>query len=163
MAEESGFAQAGYDPEVRVRFQRENHIQAEVLNSTQMLGVLRNPDVEVVQACAEVFNDWVAEFASYDRARLIGISVIPMYNIDWSVKELERTVKMGLKGPMINAQGPVGCPPYRHQTYDRFWGMAQEAGAPVTLNLLTGQLASSSSLRFTHPIEGRQVGPGRSI
>jgi predicted TIM-barrel fold metal-dependent hydrolase len=159
-AGEAGFAECGYDPAVRVRFQRENHIRAEVLNSTQMLGILRNPDVEVVQACAEVFNDWLAEFVSYDRERLVGISIIPMYDIDWSVKELERTIKMGLKGPMINGQAPVGCPPYRHQTYDRFWGVAEESDAPVTLHLLTGQLPSPQALRFTHPYEERQAGPG---
>ena len=159
-AGEAGFAECGYDPEVRLRFQRENHIRSEVLNSTQMLGVLRNPDAEVVQACAEVFNDWLAEFGSHDRERLVGISVIPMYDIDWSYKELERTVKIGLKGPMINAQAPVGCPPYRDQVYDRFWGMAQEAGAPITLHLLTGQLPSPQSLRFTHTFEERGAGPG---
>ena len=38
--------------------------------------------------------------------------------------------------------------------------MAQQAGAPVTLHLLTGQLPSPQSLRFTHPFEERQAGPG---
>ena len=75
-AEERGMGAVGYDPEVRVKWQLEGGIDAEVMNPTTMLGVMRNPDVPVLQACSEVFNDWMAEFASYDPQRLVGISVI---------------------------------------------------------------------------------------
>jgi hypothetical protein len=50
---------------VRVQFQETAGIRAEVLNPTRMLAILRNPDVEAVQDCAQVFNDWEAEFVSY--------------------------------------------------------------------------------------------------
>ena len=42
---------------------------------------MRNPDAEVVQACAQVYNDWEAAFASYNPKRLIGVSVIPMNDV----------------------------------------------------------------------------------
>jgi hypothetical protein len=43
-----GMEAVGYDPEVRVRFQEEAAIEAEVMNPTSMLGIMRNPDAEVV-------------------------------------------------------------------------------------------------------------------
>ena len=91
-AQEMGMGAVGYDPEVRVKFQLEAGIDAEVMNPTTMLGLMRNPDGPVLQACSEVYNDWMAEFVSYSPQRLIGISVIPMDDIDWAVDELARTL-----------------------------------------------------------------------
>ncbi len=142
-AEEKGMAAVGYDPEVRVKWQREAGIDAEVMNPTTMLGIMRNPDGPVLNACSEVFNDWMAEFASYDPKRLVGISVIPMHDVDWAVQELTRTLNRGLKGTMINCQAPEGCPPYRDPVYNKFWAAAEEAGVPITLHILTGRVVDA--------------------
>jgi hypothetical protein len=75
-------------------------------------------DVEVVQACAQVYNDWAAWFVSCNPKRFIGVSVIPMNNVDWAVTELARTLKRGLLNPMINCQAPAGCPPYSDTAAD---------------------------------------------
>jgi predicted TIM-barrel fold metal-dependent hydrolase len=141
-AEGQGMAACGYDPAVRVRFQEEALIEAEVMNPTRMLGIMRNPDVEVVQACAQVYNDWAAEFVSHSPRRFVGVSVIPMNEVEWAIKELQRTLKKGLRNPMINCQAPEGCPPYRDSLYDPFWAAASEADAPVTLHVLTGRVLS---------------------
>ncbi len=63
-AQQRGLGTVGYDPEVRVKFQVEAGLDAEVMNPTTMLAVMRNPDVPVLHACSEVFNDWLAEFVS---------------------------------------------------------------------------------------------------
>src|SRR5262245_35952763 len=68
-----GLGACGYDPAVRVQFQVQAGLAAEVLNPTTMLSILRNPDAAVVQACAAVFNDWEVEFVSHDPIRLIGV------------------------------------------------------------------------------------------
>jgi uncharacterized protein len=159
-AEEKGLAACGYNPAVRVRFQEEAGIEAEVLNTTRLLAIMRNPDVEIVRACAQVINDWEAEFASYNPKRLIGVSVIPMHDFDWAVGELERTVKKGLKSTMINCQAPEGRPPYRNGIYDRFWAVAEEAEMPITLHLLTGRALDPLIFAYTQTPEQRQENPG---
>jgi len=159
VAADKGFGEAGFLPEVRVQFQETAGIRAEVLNPTCMLAILRNPDVEAVQACAQVFNDWEAEFMSYDPKRLIGVSVIPMHDVDWAIKELQRTLDKGLLGPMIHCQAPIGCPPYRDPIYDRFWAVADEAGAPITLHILTGRLLAPLALIDTQTPEERGENP----
>jgi len=160
-AEERGLGAVGYDPEVRVKWQAEADIDAEVMNPTTMLGVMRNPDVPVLQACSEVFNDWMAEFASYDPQRLVGVSVIPMHEVDWAVGELKRTLNRGLKGPMINCQAPEGCPPYRDPVYDKFWAAAEEAGVPITLHILTGRVVDALFLaRIGQTPEETSANPG---
>jgi uncharacterized protein len=162
-AEARGLEACGYDPAVRVRFQEEADIEAEVMNPTRLLGIMRNPDTEVVHACAQVYNDWEADFASHNPKRLIGVSVIPMNNVAWAIEELERTLQKGLLNPMINCQAPEGCPPYRDPVYDRFWAAASEAGAPVTLHLLTGRVLSPlGGAADQTPVE-RQENPAQWI
>ncbi len=160
-AEERGMGAVGYDPEVRVKFQVEAGIDAEVMNPTTMLGLMRNPDVPVLQACSEVFNDWLAEFVSYSPKRLIGISTIPMYDVDWAVNELARTLNKGLNSPMINCQPPEDCPPYRDPVYDKFWAAAEEAGVPITLHILTGKVVDALFLaRIGQTPEETSANPG---
>ena len=160
-AEEKGMGAVGYDPEVRVKFQVEAGIDAEVMNPTTMLGLMRNPDVPVLQACSEVFNDWLAEFVSYSPKRLIGISTIPMYDVDWAVNELARTLNKGLNSPMINCQPPEDCLPYRDRVYDKFWAAAEEAGVPITLHILTGRVVDALFLaRIGQTPEETSANPG---
>ena len=158
-AEEQGLGESGYLPEIRVQFQEQAGVAAEVMNPTRMLGILRNPDAEVVQACAKVFNDWEVAFLSYAPKRLIGVSVIPMYDVDWAVEELQRTLKNGLVGPMIPCDTPEGCPPYRDPVYDRFWAVAEEAEAPITLHILSGRVLSPLATSDAKPPEERGDNP----
>ena len=162
-AEARGMEACGYDPVVRVRFQEEADIAAEVLNPTRMLGIMRNPDVEVVQACSQVYNDWVSEFVSSNPQRFIGVSVIPLHDVDWALQELQRTLRQGLMNPMINCQAPAGCPHYRDSVYDRFWAVASEAGAPVTLHVLTGRVLSPLGGAQDQTPEERQANPAQWI
>ena len=160
-AGDRGFEACGYDPEVRVRFQEEAGLAAEAMNPTTMLGILRNPDAQVLQACSSVFNDWLTEFVSYNPKRLIGVSVIPLHDVDWAVRELERTLSRGLVSPMINCQAPDSCPPYRDPIYDPFWAAAQDAGAPVTLHILTGRVLDALILARTgQTAEETHANPG---
>ena len=160
-AQEMGMGAVGYDPEVRVKFQLEAGIDAEVMNPTTMLGLMRNPDGPVLQACSEVYNDWMAEFVSYSPQRLIGISVIPMLDVDWAVDELARTLNRGLKGPMINCHAPEGRPPYRDPVYDKFWAAAEEAGVPITMHIITGRVMDALILaRLGQTPEETSANPG---
>ena len=158
-AEERGLKECGFDPAVRVRFMKEANITAEVLNTTLTLPLFRNPDFELVQACAQVFNDFLAEFVSYDPKRLIGTSVIPMDDVDWAVKELERTTKGGLTTAMINCQAPEGRPPFRDSVYDPFWAAAQEADVPLTLHFRTGRKGIINQA-VVHSLTAEEMGEG---
>ena len=136
----AGFHLAGYDPATRLDFQERAELKAEILYATYMQKILHSRHVEALPAIAEVYNDWIREFASHDARRLIGIGVIPMVDAGWAARELERCAAMGLRGVMINCREPVGCPPYRDAAYDPFWARASELGLPVTLHSLTGRL-----------------------
>ena len=108
-------------------------------------------------------RDWAAAFVSCNPKRFVGVSVIPMNDVDWAIKELARTLKQGLLNPMINCQAPAGCPPYRDSIYDGFWAAASEAAAPVTLHLLTGQVLSPLGGAQEQTPEERRANPAKWI
>ena len=156
----AGAADAGHDPGARVEFQKKVGIQAEVLYPTLGLSLLHSsnrPDYRnVVRDASRVYNDWLAEFISYDPKRLIGSAMIPMDDVGWAISELERTTKLGFRTPMIHAAPPEGCPPYRDETYDGFWACAQELSAPVTLHIVTGRVPDPMAC---HTVPEWQEGP----
>lgn len=139
-AQKIGFQEAGFVPEVRVQFQRQAGVAAEVLNATMMLLIIQGRYNNVVRGCAAVFNDWLGEFCSYDPKRLVGIAMIPMDDVDWAIEELERVAKIGHKGAIINLVPPEGCAPYRDPIYDPFWARAEEIALPITLHIITGRI-----------------------
>jgi predicted TIM-barrel fold metal-dependent hydrolase len=61
-----------------------------------------------------------------------------MADIDWAVRELERTAKTGLKSCIINCDARREWPRYQDKVYDPFWARAQELDQPVTLHIITG-------------------------
>ena len=123
-----------------LNFKSRPGVAAEVLNATMMLLIMQGRYYNVVRGCAAVFNDWLAEFCSYDPSRLVGVAMIPTDDVEWAVKELERIAKLGHRGAIINLVPPSGCPPYRDPIYDPFWARAEELGIPVTLHIITGRI-----------------------
>jgi len=129
---------SGTDPVVRLACMDEDGVWGEIVNSTWMLYSMRTLNDRLVEDCCQVFNDWLAEYCSQAPKRLYGTSMIHMADIDWAIRELERTVKMGLKSCIINCDARRDWAPYQDKVYDRFWACAQELDQPVTLHIITG-------------------------
>lgn len=138
-AQKIGFQEAGYKPDVRVEFQKRAGVELEVLYATLMLLILQGRQLNVVRAAAQVFNDWLAEFCSHDRKRLLGIAMIPVDDPEWATAEMHRVIKKGLRGAIIHLIPPEGSAPLRDPVFDRFWAAAAEADFPITLHIITGR------------------------
>ena len=159
-AAKAGTPDAGHDPEARVEFQQKTGIEAEVLYPTLGLSILHSSNRAdyrpVVRDASRLYNDWLADFISHDRKRLIGSAMIPMDDVAWAVEELERVAKLGFRTPMIHAAPPEGCPPYRARTYDPFWSCAQSLGLAVTLHIVTGRIPDPMAC---HTVSEWEEGP----
>jgi predicted TIM-barrel fold metal-dependent hydrolase len=131
---------AGSDPVFRLDLIKADGVAAEVLNPTWGLWVMRIPDAEIRRACAAVFNDWIADFCSVDRARFIPVGIVPIDDPAWAVTEAKRLIALGLRGIMVPVQPIEGAPPYRSAVYDPFWAVVEEAGLPLTLHIVTGRV-----------------------
>jgi len=150
---------ASKDPYVRLKCLDRDGVWAEILNSTWMLYTMRAPDDRMVEACCQVYNDWIAEHASADPRRLYGTAMIHMADVGWAAKELKRVAKKGLRSVLINCDTRPDWPLYQEKQYDRFWAAAQEADMPVTLHIITGNVKDL----FTFHGDERKKIPGETI
>ncbi|MGE0797156.1 MAG: amidohydrolase family protein [Lautropia sp.] len=137
--EEDLLVKSGFDPHVRLEFQKRAGLAGEVIYPSICAQIITVEDAEIAQAACRVYNDWIAEFCSADPKRLIGTSVIPVHDIDWAVAELRRTANRGLRGCLVNVTPPPSARPYVDRSYDRFWAVCQELDQPVILHIITGQ------------------------
>src|SRR4051812_24643007 len=117
-----GFQQraGGGDPHARIKEMEVDGVSAEVLYPTLLLSLFALNDAALQQACFRVYNDWLMEYCSVNRNRLIGIAAISIYDVDHAVKELERCRKAGLRGALI-WQAPHPDLPFPSSHYEKFW------------------------------------------
>lgn len=135
----------GHDPHARLNEMVQDGVSAEVLYPTLALTLFGLDDARLQEACFQVYNDWLIEYCRAAPDRLLGIPAIAAYDVDHSVKELERCRKAGLKGAII-WQAPHPDLPFHLPHYDRFWAAAQDLDAPVSLHILTGHSYHKSGL-----------------
>ena len=127
-----------WDPAARLKEQDADGISAEVLYTTFGMMLYGLNDAALRAACFKAYNDFVAEYTSYNPNRLVGTGLITLEDIPAGVAELKRCVDKGLRGAMIWAS-PPDEKPYSHPDYDPFWAAAQDLEVPLSLHILTGR------------------------
>lgn len=137
---------SGWDPAERLKDQDVDGVSAEVIYTTLGMSLFGLDDVELQQACFRAYNDWVNEYASYNRKRLYPIALISLEDPAAGARELERCAKLGLRGAMIWGSPPREKP-YFASDYDPFWAAAQELGMPLSLHVVTGKKENTAKAR----------------
>ena len=124
------------DPDLRVKDQDRDGVQAEVLYG--VLGAssrLNDPDaaVEVMR----VYNEWLADFCSAKPGRFAGLASIPNNPIDAAITEVERVAKRGACKGLDIANSPDLKP-----LWDPYWKPLWEAinatGLPLHFHTISG-------------------------
>src|SRR6516165_4696638 len=136
---------SGWDPAERLKDQDIDGIYAEIIYTTLGMSLFGLDDIELQQACFHVYNDWVNEFASYNRKRLYPIALISLEDPSAGARELERCAKMGLPGAMIWGSAPQDKPYFLREN-DPFWAAAQELGMPLSLHVFAGKKETTAKV-----------------
>ncbi len=127
----------GYIPEEHVKDLDLDGVDMSVIYPTLGLVLYKVEDNELFSALCRTYNDWVADFCSYDPKRLKGIGMINLDNVGVGVRELERCAKLGLVGVMISDF--PGKKRYYLPSYDPFWAAAQDLEMPLSLHGATNR------------------------
>jgi predicted TIM-barrel fold metal-dependent hydrolase len=89
--------------------------------------------------CIRVYNDWLAEFCSVDPERLLGLAMIPTWDVDQGVLELQRARAAGLRGGIIWTSPPdLRTHSYFSDRYERLWATAAALQMPLSIHILAG-------------------------
>ena len=129
---------SGWDPAERIKDQDIDGVEAEVLYTTLGMRLFSLDDAGLQRACFGAYNDWLAEFCSYNPKRLVGNALVSLEDIGEGIKELERCARIGLRGAMIWGSAPEDRP-YSSRMYDPFWQAASELEMPLSLHVITGR------------------------
>ena len=128
--------QGGYDPAQHLKDMQLDGVAGEVLYPSQGLFYFKVADTQLMSAIFRAYNDWLAEFCRADPARLKGIAMINLDDVQDGIKELERTAKMGFAGAMIT-EYPLEDRRYDRPEYEPFWAAAQALDMPLSLHTAT--------------------------
>jgi uncharacterized protein len=137
---------AAWEPGARVRKLDEFGIRAQVLYPN-ILGVHIRTLMEVGDrafqaACFSAYNDFLAECAQAAPGRFIPIMAVPLFDLEASVREIERCIEMGHKGILFsNAPEKAGLPALRDPHWDPIFRTAEDAGLSVNFHIGFGEAA----------------------
>lgn len=125
-----------WSPERYVADNLADGVGASVLFGTQQLQHYAVRNTPLVSATCRVYNDWVADFAGAEPARLIGLACLNVDDPAEAAAELERAVGRGLRGGYV----PVGLPrggTYADPAYEVVWTAAESLDVPIALHIGT--------------------------
>ena len=126
----------GYDPDQHLKDMALDGVAGEVLYPSQGLFYFRLADPQLMSAIFRAYNDWLAEFCRTDPARLKGIAMINLDDVQDAVGELERAARLDLSGAMIT-EYPFEDRRYDQPEYEPFWAAAASLAMPLSLHTAT--------------------------
>jgi len=129
----------GADPDARLRDMASDGVVAEVIYPTFGLFIDMIPDADLQMACAQVYNDWLAESFLHRPDVFIPSAVVPVRDVVSAASELDRVANAGFKAATIPTTPPAGSP-YNQPAFDPIWKIASAARIPLSLHTGTGAL-----------------------
>jgi predicted TIM-barrel fold metal-dependent hydrolase len=153
---------AMFEPKARLRQMDSEGIYAHVLYpnvggfGSQVF--LRIDDAELKLACVRAYNDFMAEWASADRRRLLPVLALPYWDLDASEREIRRCADLGHRSVLFPSQPQdFDQPALSDRHWDRIWATAQEAGLPISFHI--GGQAPLGLKEAEFPKAGEKMGP----
>jgi predicted TIM-barrel fold metal-dependent hydrolase len=100
----------------------------------------QSKDQDLGAECVRAYNDWILdEWCAHDTDRQIPLMMLPFWDIDLAVKELERTLAKGAKSvTFLEAPHRLGLPSYHSDHWDPIFAIAQEANMPLSVHFGSG-------------------------
>ena len=124
----------GFDPAARLVDLDSEGIDIAVLYPSIGLYFSDTQDVGLQAALCRGYNRWLADYCRAAPARLIGVAMLPLLDVEESVRELEHAVnRLGFRAAFARPN-PYGGRPIHHPVYDPLWNCAETLGVPVAVH-----------------------------
>jgi len=140
-----------WDPKARVEDMDVNHVEASLCfpNYPRFCGQLfmRGKDKELSRLCVEAYNDWmVDEWCGESNGRLIPLCLLPMWDVDLAVAELQRNAARGVKTVTFSELPAwLGLPSIHSGYWEPLFNAASEAGVVLSMHIGSGTKTITSS------------------
>ncbi|MCU1454702.1 MAG: hypothetical protein JWN46_2848 [Acidimicrobiales bacterium] len=109
-------------------------------------------DMELALLLLQAYNDWLADFRKVAPDRYVPVMAVPFWDIDLSIREMERCAELGHKG-IVFSQAPedFGSPMLSDPHWDKLWDAAQSMKLSVNFHIGSGDATMPQML---HPTAG---------
>ncbi len=141
-----------YEPKARVEDMLMNHVEASLSFPTfpRFCGQTFSEaeDKDLAMACVVAYNDWmVEEWCGDSDGALIPLTIIPLWDIDAAVAEVERNAARGVRAVCFSEIPPkLGLPSIHTGEWDPFF-----AACAATETVVCMHIGSSSQMPATSP------------
>jgi predicted TIM-barrel fold metal-dependent hydrolase len=126
------------DPDLRLRDQDRDGVQAEVLYG--ILGATgRMNDPEATVEVMRIYNEWLAEFCGSHPERYAGLASIPNQPIEAAIAEVERVAKRGAVRGLDIANSP-DLKPLWDPSWNALWEVIDACGLPIHFHTIGTRL-----------------------
>ncbi|HLY84582.1 MAG TPA: amidohydrolase family protein [Acidimicrobiales bacterium] len=133
-----------FEPQARVKDMDADGIHAQLCFPT-LPGFagstfLAADDKDLAAACVSAWNDWmVDEWCAYAPGRQIPLALVPFWDIDKTVAEVERVAAKGSKAiSFTEAPHNLGLPSLHTDHWDPLFAAAQDANLPLCMHFGSG-------------------------
>jgi predicted TIM-barrel fold metal-dependent hydrolase len=124
-----------WDPAERIKDLAIDGVDAQVLYMGHFGGNAQDPELRL--ALLQAYHDWLHEFCSYAPNRFKGVAIIPNWDLETALQEMDRVVKMGTYGNLgISAFCPDPNTQYgKGGAWDRVFSVIEESGLIASMHL----------------------------
>jgi predicted TIM-barrel fold metal-dependent hydrolase len=150
---------ASYDMQARVEVLDGFGIHAQVIYPNVAgfgnQNFMKVEDRDLRRACATIYNDAMAEIQSDTGDRILPMALMPWWNIEDSIAEVERTAGMGMRGiVMCSDPDSIGLPDLADEAWMPFWEICSDKRVPVNFHIGASETAFNMFGRASWPSMG---------
>lgn len=137
-------SQAGAEPELRIRDNEQDGIDAEIVFPNKGLAMWATPDPVFANAQCRVWNDWAWEQFGAWPEKMVPAAAVATGDLEGTLAEIERCAALGYKALTLPCKPIWGGHDVDHVNYnlphfDPLWALVEETGMPVTFHVSTGR------------------------
>ena len=122
----------GWDPDARLKDQDIDGVEAEVLFSSAARQLYSITNEAYQRAIFRSYNEWLAEFCSVDRRRLIGLALLPILDMEHTVADIQHYAKVGFRGVQLPTR--IKDSGYYEPIYEPLWIALEETGMIINVH-----------------------------
>ncbi len=141
---------ASHDSSARLSYMDELGIWSMILYpnvggfGNQVFGRLDDPEAKL--ACVHAYNDFLIDWCSADKRRLIPVMTLPYWDVEASLKEIERCAPLGHRGILFTGEPQsFGLPLLASRHWDPIWAAAQDCNLPISFHIGSGDFGDEFS------------------
>ena len=130
---------AVYEAQERLRRMDEYGIEIQIIypNLIGFVSAALIPlGLEVSTMTVRAWNDFILEWCAADSRRLVPMAMLPFWDLEAAVHEMERCVDLGFKGVLFaNKFERIGLPSFVSPYWDRVYAAAQDLNVPINFHV----------------------------